>query len=176
MSRYIKTKTILVIVIILAVLTAITIRRVRSLRSLGAVTIGFGGFTNYQGNNVAVFDLTNCYHVPIYFVVAIERKTTNGWPTYGEGMFPHVAPKRIGQDPKIEPGETYTLLAIVPTEGDYSAWRVSVGYLPIRPRRKLDGIQQQASALAEDAGLSSLSGLLTPNGPAFIVLGPEMHK
>ena len=126
------------IAIALATLLALTVWRVSSPepRPPGKLTIGFDGFMNYQGDRVGVFDLTNHYDVTVHFLVAIERKTTNGWPNYASGVFPHSAPTRIEQDSKIEPGETYRLLAVVPTEQDYSEWRVSVAYALVGPLAK----------------------------------------
>jgi hypothetical protein len=178
MSRYVSTKTKLAIAIALATLLAITVWRVSSPRPqpLGALTVGFDGFMNYQGNRVAVFDLTNHHSVTLHFVVAIERKTTNGWPSYASGMFPHVAPTRIEQDSNLAPGESYRLLAIVPTEEDYSAWRVSVAYGLSRPSGTFDSERQKASVIAYDAGLLSLAEWVRPGMPAIIVHGPEIGR
>jgi hypothetical protein len=174
MARPVTTKAKWAILITLT--TLIALWTTRPPRQSGSLSIYFAGFTNYEGDHVAVFDLTNHYDVPVYFLVAIERKTAAGWPTYGAGTtMPHTAPTRIDQDPKLEPGETYRLLAIVPTGTDFSAWRVSVGYIPVQPIGNLDKRRQDASNLAADAGLPVLSDVLNPNR-GIIVLGPEMHR
>jgi len=131
---------------------------------------------NYQGNRVGVFDLTNHHGVTVHFLVAIERKLTNGWPNYASGIFPHAPPTRIEQDSMIEPGGTYRLLAIVPTEQDYTAWRVSVGYVPVGPLGKIGSARQKASEVLYDAGLPSLAEQVRPQMPAFFVHGPEISR
>jgi hypothetical protein len=138
----------------------------------GSLAIQFVGYTNYQGQHVAIFDLVNRYDVPVYFLVAIERKILSGWPTYGPGSpMPHTAPTRIEQDPKLEPGEVYRLLAIVPTGSDFSAWRVSIGYIPVQPITSLDRKRQAASDMTR--AVPVLSDTLNPNR-GIIALGPEM--
>lgn len=176
MTRQSATNVRWAILITLTTLVVLTLWLTRPPRQAGSLSIYFSGFTNYEGDQVAVFDITNHYAVPVYFLVAIERETAAGWPTYGAGKaMPHTAPTRIDQDPKLETGETYRLLAIVPTGTDFSAWRVSVGYIPARPIRDFDRKRQDASNLATDAGLSMLSDILNPNR-GMIALGPEMPR
>lgn len=176
MTRHPATKVRWAILIALTTVVFITLWFTRPPHQSGLLSIYFSGLTNYEGDHVAVFDITNHYEVPVYFLVAIERKSAAGWPTYGAGkMMPHVAPTRIDQDPKLEPGETYRLLAIVPTGTDFSAWRISVGYIPARPIRDIDRKRQDASNLATDAGLSILSDILNPNR-GMIAIGPEMPR
>jgi hypothetical protein len=173
-DRHIRRK--LALAIALGTLLALTVWRASSPepRPLGKLTIGFDGFMNYQGNRVGVVDLTNHYGVTVHFLVAIERKTTNGWPNYAWGIFPHSPPTRIEQDSEIEAGGTYRLLAIVPAEQDYSAWRVSVGYVLVKPLGKISSVRQKASTVADDAGLPWLAEQVRPRMPVFFVNGPEI--
>lgn len=143
----------------------------------GSLTIGFDGFTNYEDDRVAVFDLTNYYKLPVYFFTAIERKTANGWLTYRNDVRAHYSePRRVNQDNKLQPGETYRLLAIVPTGDDFSAWRLSVIYVPIKPAGKFDRARLETSTLANQAGLSQIAKLLSPNADFIEIHGPEIPK
>src|SRR5687768_9725617 len=68
-----------------------------------ALTLGFEGFKNHEGDRVAVFDLTNHHNSSTYFLVAIERKTRTGWPVYPDNTpLPHGEPSRVTQDSMLD--------------------------------------------------------------------------
>jgi hypothetical protein len=177
MARLVTTKTKWAIALTLTAALAITLWLAAPSRHSEGFTLGFAGFTNYQSDRVAVFDLTNHHNVPVEFLVAVERKSASGWPVYAPGTtLPHSAPRRVEQDPKLMPGETYRLLVIVPAGEDFTAWRVSVGYIPIPSPGPFDRQLQDARTLADDAGLPRLAAVLAPGRRCILVLGPEMSK
>lgn len=171
-----KAKLLAVTVVLLVVPVAICLLVVLH-RSNGSVAIGFRSYKD----GVASFTLTNLNSFPIQYMIAVERKTTDGWPDYTGHVLPHMRPVppenyELGPHmfPVVRPLHSSVFSIPVKYEVPARHWRVSVAY--VREFDKLDGLTEQACDFCDDHNMPWLDRLLWVGGGWSLASGSEMQQ